>query len=258
MTSQISTFLYKNVIELSTQEGQRSNLPMYQNNSRVFKGVDNKIDFTLKNADRKPIKILGGSIKMFVFDNVTDEVLLEKYAIIIDEIKGKYQVIIESGEVGCIDPGVYRFSVVYLDFDGFEQMLYTDYTQGSTGVLEIVDDSTPKHIPATHIREKDFKIENNYKVTGRHPGDAQRLFKDGLHTAFFYFTRFTGTIWIQGSLEEMPSAYSDYFDITTLDLTSFSGIKSFNFVGNYPWIRFKYQPLVHVNVGFLDKVWYKH
>lgn len=267
MTSRVEMYLYYHPIELNLLEGHRVNFPMYRSKARAFKGTTNNIDFSIKDGDRKAVKVLDGQFKMYVFDNETDEVIVAKYATTVDEVNGKYTVVLNAGDIQQHRPGYYRYSVVYTDFTGTDQMLYTDLAQDVLGELEIVDDAFPKHIPATVVKAEDFlplhgQDNTLYYTTGRYPGDAQDNSPDGLHTIALYLDNFTGTFQIQGSLEDYAAVDADYFNILSdgsspFVLTEFTGIKEFKVVGSYIWLRFQYTKDVS-NMGSVTQLLYKH
>lgn len=262
MTTKVQTFLYKNIIDLTFLEGKRINVPMFRKSIKLFKGIGNTISFEVKNADRKPVKIFDGSIRFFIFNEETDEVMLDKYVVIDDEIKGKYHVRVEAGEMLNWDAGYYRFSAIYTDFECVEHVLFTDLVENGTGQVEVIDSAFPKAIPAVEVLPDNFIQRNDYFVTGRYEGDAKQNYRDGLHTIAIYLNEFSGKIWVQGSLEEYPTQEDQFFDIPLtvdryVEVTDSSELLDFNFEGNYIWVRFKYQPDIS-NTGTIDKILYKH
>ena len=70
-----------------------------------------------------------------------------------------------------------------------------------------------------------------------------------LHTFQFYFTNYTGTVTIQGSIEQQGGTPCKWVDITDIDPT-LDVYK--NIVGKWSWFRIKHIPLT----GTLDKVLY--
>jgi hypothetical protein len=42
--------------------------PVYQRNLTVYKGIDNVLEFRLKNGDQKPIDVAGKTPKFVAFD----------------------------------------------------------------------------------------------------------------------------------------------------------------------------------------------
>jgi hypothetical protein len=70
-----------------------------------------------------------------------------------------------------------------------------------------------------------------------------------LHTAAIYSTDFTGTVTIQGSLENQNP--SNWVDITSVSLTNPTEPTPVNFNGVFSYLRTKYTT---TNSGTIDKV----
>ena len=82
----IPRYLYKNQIDvISNDTGFIVEYrPVYSRQVKVYKGVDNKVQFRMLNADQKPININGTKIDFEAYDDEKDQVL--KYeATILDD-----------------------------------------------------------------------------------------------------------------------------------------------------------------------------
>ena len=84
-------------------------------------------------------------------------------------------------------------------------------------------------------------------VTDKAKGDGYYSQPDGVHTVAYQVVNrgdstddFNGTIKMQGSLATTPTE-DDWFDISNTTLTSdlSTTISSFNFTGNFVWVRAK-------------------
>ena len=68
---------------------------MYNHPIKVYKGIDNTIQLSLKNDNQKSLTITDKTITFNILDNVGDTgVILSKTATIVDGIKGTAKVII--------------------------------------------------------------------------------------------------------------------------------------------------------------------
>ena len=78
----------------------------------------------------------------------------------------------------------------------------------------------------------------------KHKGDGYYGYSDGLHTVSFHVSNFIGRIYLQATLVEVPTE-DDWFDIanTTFTADSSTVTSSYNFTGNYVWVRSKTQSL---------------
>jgi hypothetical protein len=71
---------------------------------------------------------------------------------------------------------------------------------------------------------------------GKYRGDGYYSRSDGLHTAQYSLTEFTGTVNIQATLSIDPTT-DDWFTVYTQAYSTSSGSFVTNFTGNYVWIR---------------------
>lgn len=251
------------VIHVTLYEGNKINLPMYQKHIKLFRGLTNKVTIEIRDSDRKPVRVLNHNIQVFVTSPSNTDLMISKEASIVDERKGLYEFVLFPGEVQNWPAGFYTYSVILQDEDGTETPLFVDLAQNATGTFELIDKPLPAFQPSTLISPEDFLFINGAYISGRFPGDAQKHYKDSLHSFSVNLTDFTGKLWVQGSLEEYPTQDGEYFDIhignlaPEVDYVNFTGIDLFSFTGNYVWIRFKYLPDIS-NTGTFDKIWYKN
>lgn len=264
MSNIIRTYFYTTTIDLTLLNGEKLNLPMLRKNIKIYKNVNNRIDFDLKDTDRKPVKLFNKTIVLIFMNQDTRQVVLEKHASIVDERKGLYSVDLAPGDVQEWAPGFYTMGVILRNDEDVDRLLYTDFNQNVIAFVELDNTPLPDFSESFEISNDDFKthsISNQYS-TGRYPGDARRGNRDGLHTAAVYLDDFTGKFWIQGSLEDYPTQDSDYFNIPIgsgqdhVDFAGASGIQDFNFEGSYPWVRFTYEP-DGSNTGEITQVLYR-
>ena len=114
----IPRYLYKNQIDvISNDTGFIVEYrPVYSRQVKVYKGVDNKVQFRMLNADQKPININGTKIDFEAYDDEKDQVL--KYeATILDDgstptTKGLFYVNITENDLLNI-PSQYLTYTVY-------------------------------------------------------------------------------------------------------------------------------------------------
>ena len=94
-----------------------------------------------------------------------------------------------------------------------------------------------------------FTLDYSGFVTDKAKGDGYFSQPDGVHTVSYQVVNlgdstddFLGTVKMQGSLASEPTE-DDYFDIdgTTLTSDQSTTISSFNFTGNFVWVRAKVQ-----------------
>lgn len=263
MTNKSVSYFIPQTFVITLLEGDRINLPMFRRDIKIFRGVDNNIDFELRDADRKPIKLLDRNIQIVITNPENQELMLVRNVEITDERKGKYRLKLTPGDIQSWSQGFYQFGAILIEDDGAEYPLYTDTAQNNTGKLILVDAPFPSFIPSTLLTEQNFQSVNGAMVSQRLRGDAQKNYQDGLQTFSVQTDNFTGKLWVQGSLEDNPTQDGEYFDIYVgstapyIEFTNSTITEPFNFDGNFVWIRFKYIP-DSANVGNIEKIWYKN
>lgn len=187
-----------------------------------------------------------------------------------------YGCIVPAGVIQDTSPGLkYRWSIVKTTIDGSllepTQYLYTGLDYEAYGELQISDKAAPVFVPSTEVSKdknsswKSIKdsyrevisdsLKGEYDVMCTSPLAAQMQYGlvDGLSTIALYTDNFIGRIQLQGSLENnVPSDAENYkWFIIKLDSSEYiqnsidengfiipmNGIQTFNFKGNYMWLR---------------------
>ena len=118
-------------------------------------------------------------------------------------------------------------------------------------VKEVTDENTlvVEEIVTTETADGSTTVTLDHTgfVTDKSKGDGQYSQPDGVHTVVYQVVNrgdstddFIGTVKMQGSLATTPTE-DDYFDITGTTYTSDQSttIATFNFTGNFVWVRAK-------------------
>jgi hypothetical protein len=247
-----------------------TNYPMIQYNTKIYKGANNKIDFVVRNNDRKPVNLVGYQISALIQRVEQPELLLDKPVQATDDRAGKAQLVLSASDVEDWLEGFYRYTIRITDITGNQEFLYTDVNRSTFGTFELIEGFMASLAPATELPSSKFTpypygYYDNTWSTGALPGDSQDNRANGMHTVVVYTTNWFGEFRIQGSLQNQPPTEKDWFDITlAAQGTGFEytrdynpPIKVFNFTGNYYWIRmfYKNDPM---NKGSFDKILYKN
>ena len=226
---------------------------MYKRNVKVYKGIDNTVEFKILNADQKSIDI--ATDKEIRFDIIDSEQrqLLTKNATIVDDgstraTKGLVTVTVTEGELLDIAEQRAKYTIYMIDsITGDRTLLYADAQFGASGTIEIIDDAFVA--PSTTHTVENFLLENDYYISNAVTGEATR--KDGLHTMTLYSDDFDGTFVVEVTLSDMLnettlwSTYASY----TVDFTARTQPFLVELNGSFTYVRVKYLE----NQGSLDK-----
>lgn len=227
------------------------NREVYKRNVKVYKGIDNAVEFQIKNADQKPVDISDKEIRFDIIDT-SRKSLLTKNATVLDDgatrnKKGLVRVNITQGELLDIDEQLARYTVYMIDSLGERTLLYADTQFGASGTIEIVDDAFVN--PSKTHEVNNFLLSDGVYYSNAVTGEATR--KDGLHTMTVYSDNFNGTFVVEVTLNDILnetalwSTYASY----TVDFTQRTQPFLVEMNGSFTYVRIKYVE----NQGSLDK-----
>jgi hypothetical protein len=141
----ISTYLYPNRFELLADLAgfpvEYTNV--YQRNIKIYNGIDNTIEFDIKNADQKRIDLstLTG-IEMHLMDVSGQALPNSPYTVTPTAIKGIATVTVPFEDLTDLTDQFLSFSV-NAGKDGRDVMLYGDTRFGAVGKMELVGSAMP-------------------------------------------------------------------------------------------------------------------
>ena len=250
----IPRYLYKNQIDVVSNDIGFivEYRPVYSRQIKVYKGVDNKIQFRMLNADQKPVNINGQVIEFEAFDEEKDQVLKYEATILDDgstkSTKGMFYVNITENDLLNL-PSQYLTYTVYQRATCDERVVtYANSHFGACGTIYIDDCSHPTIRESITVNNfyplDDVWVAGNDHLT-RITAQPKQNKNEAIHTVSFYTDAynnkgFVGNVKIQGTLDNQIDSSVDWFDIETVE---FDGteirpvLKSFN--GVYSHLRFE-------------------
>lgn len=237
----------------------------------LSKNVTNEIEFLLKDIDRRPISLTNKSVIIYVVDRDSNTLILQKTLQVINDTRGHCRLTITPADIGEWAPTYYSYSLVLERVDGSQILIYCDQNRSSYGFLEVKAGPLP---PPNNIFEIDdeqfahhtYGVTNQpvtgipYRVSGGHPGAAQRDNRAGMHTCAIYAKNFKGSFRVQASLDNsLPTDDLSWFDVEGAQrvIDNVTGIVTITFQGSLMWVRFLYIPDPQ-NTGTITKVLYKN
>jgi len=255
----ISSYLYPNRIELLADLAgftvEYTNV--YQRNVKIYNGIDNTIEFDIKNADQKRIDLSTiSNIELNVMDASGAALYNSPYPVIPDPImKGIASVTIPEEDLVNLSNQFLTYSVTAVK-NGKDVMLYGDTRFGGAGKIELIGNAMPT-----------FRDETIYKTfTGEIDGQGNVVYHSSAIPATFYesepttelsfnvkLTNFTGTIWLQATTHDTISVESFKnslpSDITAPYIASSSTTGTLELFKNieineYKYFRISYQSLL--------------
>lgn len=240
-----------------TGETMNWNLPMNNNDFRVFKDAHNTIEFVVRNTDRKPINMADRKARITFYDQRTNKGLWEKDLRVINEAKGICQLNITPDITADWFLQTYSYSVMVTNSDGTGHMLYVDQHEGQRGFFELAQGPSFDPHPSTDVTTftpvlEGLNDETHYLFSSALPGSLQRNNTSGLHTCVAYLDNFSGTLVVQGSVEEGSPTEQEWYEVLTRTYDHHTGLDNFNFEANLNWVRFRVQNRYTVDDQVLD------
>jgi len=238
------SYLYSNRVDVYTNLGTWTTAryrKVYQRNLKLYRGVDNSLDFQIKNGDERPQSISNLTVVFNIVGVESNELLVQKDCTIHDATLGRFFATVGEESMEKIAPGHYHYSLYSIDAAGVKSALYSDSQYGVVGTIDVIGDAyggpKPSEQPANVFTAVDAKPQFNSNT--------------GLHTFAFYTTNFTGNITIEGSLDENLGSW---VNVDTLALNN-TPVSYLNVTG--VWSRLRVKQLTN-NTGTLDKVLYRY
>jgi len=200
----ISTYLYPNRVELladlASFNVEYTNV--YQRIVKIYNGIDNTIEFDIKNADQKRIDLSTlSSIQLNVMDASGNELPNSPYIVESTALKGIATVTIPQEDLSNLSEQFLKYSVTAVK-NGADVMLYVDSRFDAVGTIELVGNAMPK---ARDSRVYDsFTAEIDLKgVPTWHTSAIPSKFYEAVKTETLSFDislrNLVGSIWIEGT-----------------------------------------------------------
>lgn len=241
---------------------------VYAKNIKIHRGLDNRLDFQVKNSDQKKQDVSGLAPVLLIISRESQKKILEKDLSYLDNdaTTGRVFGTVTETELESIEPGFYQYSVIFETrvADGANYRVterkpgFVDSQHGATGVIEVIRNVFGAAKESVEI--KNFTEIRPSSVGEDEPTsfissliDAQYQLTDSqsLHSMAFYMDTYTGTVTLEGSLDEGadPSVWS------TIEETTYTnaGTSSINIEGKWKWFRITHVP----TSGSLDKILYR-
>ena len=213
----ISSYLYPNRVQLLANLAgftvEYTNV--YQRNVKIYNGIDNTIEFDIKNADQKRIDLTTLSqLVMNVMDAAGNELPNSPYTINnISDMRGLATVVIPADDLADLVPQFLKYSVTAIKA-GADVLLYADDKFGAVGTIELVGSAMPT------IRDDkvytDFAGEINFMGNVIHhspaiPAKFYEAVKTEVLDLEIELKDFVGTLYIEAT-KDMTISVNSYLD----------------------------------------------
>lgn len=262
----ISSYLYSNrVILLANLAGftvEYTNV--YQRNLKIYNGIDNTIEFDIKNADQKRIDLTTlPQIELNVMDVRGKALENSPYTVTPTALKGIATVTIPQDDLDELSNQYLKYSVTAVNTAGADVLLYADTKFGAVGTIELVGDALPTFRDDRVYEHFTQEIDLNGNVTNHTPAISTKFYEAEPTKTFDFdidVTGFIGTIYLEGT-ENSTISVNSYLNATPIRTitTTVATTTTINFndvdAGNYNYFRVTWKNGNYQSaLGTVDKI----
>lgn len=256
----------------------KENKPMDKRLIKLHKGVDNTVQFKVKDKDYKKVAVEHMTVGARMVNLENDELVLEKY-LHPGTCKGLMCLNVLEGDLCDIPAGYYQLiltqekptfgnmpeSAIHLPF-------YSDTGDNIFYNVEVTNQGHVAPRPSIEMDPNDWVPLNADRepyitYSSAVPANSIRNHKNSIHTFSFVADNFSGKLSLLGTLDaNPPTDINQYFNIDIapgvqdIEMDQYTGTTAFTIEANLSWVKFKltYDPDIY-NIednGTLEKlVW---
>lgn len=261
----ISSYLYPNRSEIYLNLDPTSSewQIVYQRKIKLYQGLDNVIEFDIKNSQQKRVNIASSRFK-FVLMNQISEFIYDADLNVNTGITGIANVTIPSSVLAPVAaPQFLKYIVYKINNDGTKVPVYGDTQFGVTGVIDFIGNVMPSDKPPmiidTFIYMDDDKNPSNI-VRSFYSEAVEIRPTDPVDTSIinieFRPNQLTATVTVQVTDDTVVSAATTWRDLETFTInpTTDRVFKTYSeiidYSNNVSWLRVMYVPSHGVEATF--------
>lgn len=216
--------------------------PVYSRQIKIYKNIDNVLEFRILNADQKPIDITTYIPKLQVFDE-NKNLVIEHDCTVLDDgstttTKGKCKVTVKDQDTLNLDQQYLSYAIILVDSNNENVLTYSSSHFESAGVMYLSEAALPGPLATGSV---EFNIVSEDDVWYTSTLDAQPGINgnEALHTFAVYTDSYTGNITLQATLDNQITEGTSWADVATV---AFTGSETqpvpYNVNGVYSFFRF--------------------
>lgn len=222
---------------------------VYNRQLKVYKGIDNKLQFRLMNVDQKPLNVTTYTPKFVAFDENGKQVL--QHDGVLNQLndssasRGMFTVTITENDLLNISRQYLRYNIYLVDSTANKTITYSDDNFDNDGTIFVDDYAFPGP-------SETYSVKTFIKDTGQAGVDDDTWYSESitaepaingneaLHTAAIYSDNYSGDLVVQATLDNQIDTNTNWADITTI---TFTGLETepvpVNFNGVLSFLRFQ-------------------
>lgn len=266
----ISTYLYSNRILVVAD---MACFPVewrivYQRTIKIYKGMDNLIEFDVRNADQKRVNISSYTMKCVIMDENNTEILTAD----VDTTSANCStgiglMLIDTNDIAHIDPQYLKYTLYIENPGGSKTPVYGDTQFGLGGVIQVIGGVLPEE-PAPQIIDV-FNYVNNdnllnptnitYFSEAVEVNPKNKINESHVINLEFRAINLDAEVKVQVTNDVVVSTATTWRDleifqiVPTTDLVSKAYSEIEDYSNNIGWLRIEYTP-TSTNTGKFDKI----
>lgn len=244
---QLSRYLVSNRIHILANEAGHVTeyKPVYHRNVNVYRGINNTLEFRLKNADQKPLAVDDYTIHFVAFDQERRQVL--KYSsnnnsgdITKLAPTGLFSVNIRENDLLNINQQYLSYTIYLEDAERRQTITYTDEWFGAEGTILISTAAFPGPVVAQTVEFFTTEVgPEGWWTTSAVDAEPALNGNEALHTAAIYANGYVGTVRVQATLEnQLLGEHLTWTDVAEVPLNNNTTPVPVNFNGVFTYVRF--------------------
>ncbi len=220
------------------------NYPFNRTDFRMVRGVQNEINFYVRDVDRKPVALgISETLTINIVDVPTNTLLMSRNLTVIDNTQGIYLLTVLPNEMTDWPTTALQWSLSYTRADGSTVLMWTDRNYSPYSTVHIMKEPVPGPAPSVTILWSNFSLlpDSNYYSPTLVGSGAKGVVSGSTQTFVMTLSNFTGSVRIDGSMAASPVNNNVSTDWTQIDLQSYTantGVVLLNEqASSYLWMR---------------------
>jgi hypothetical protein len=223
---------------------------VYQRNIKIYRGVDNVLEFDVKNADQKRISLSAyTNLYLNVMDAGGKALPNSPYTISTTATQGIATVTIPKADTVGLIKQFLKYSVTAVNSNNQTIPFYADSRFGAVGTMELDGDAVPYVRPSRLYETFTGEIDYAGNVMHRSSAIPAKFYEAVAVTTMnfdVHMTNFIGSVWIEGT-KDMTISVNSFLNASKLQTyttnTAITGTQTFSSipVGEYNFFRITWQ-----------------
>lgn len=220
--------------------------PVYQRQIKIYKNIDNKLQFRILNADQKPLSISGYAVKFNAFDENKSLIISHDATAVSGDdsaaTRGLCTITISENDLLNVDDQYLSYNVHLVDSNSDNTLTYSDSFFGNNGIIQVISGALPG--PRDSYSFTQFQQEGiNSTIFYSESKTAEPAINgnEALHSAAIYTSSaYIGDVVVQATLDSTVTESTLWGDVATVTFTGSETMPiPVNFNGVFNHLRFK-------------------